>query len=357
MREILKIEDLIGKEYGRLTIIEEGERHVEPNGKKQRVMVCQCSCGNTTKTQLKSLRKGEIKSCGCLLAEQKLKINEGDKYNSWTVLGEVEPYIDKDGGKHRRIEVECICGNKSNIAPSVLVKGKSKSCGCQVDYSVHQNTINTPIPPIDLEKINKRDLGDWVVTKEISAERNEKDFNIVRHVEMKCKCGYKKVVKHDNINRSKSCPKCAAEKIKSKFTEEERLLRAKMNGRLGNMVSRCYRETDKSYISYGAKGVTVCDEWRYNYNNFFNWCIEKGLTLENNSLLEVDRIDNTKGYNPDNCQLITKVENNLKTHGLTIEDIKFIRSEEFNYKLHRNNYKCSDKMLQRIIDGKTFREI
>ena len=67
------------------------------------------------------------------------------------------------------------------------------------------------------------------------------------------------------------------------------------------MKRRCEQEQNKNYKYYGARGITVCDEWQ-DFGAFRDWAGDNwhGLTL--------DRIDNDKGYSPDNCRWATKSE-------------------------------------------------
>ena len=55
-----------GDKYGRWTIIEEVERHIQSSGMSRRQFRCICECGNEKIIQLSSLRMGGSKSCGCL---------------------------------------------------------------------------------------------------------------------------------------------------------------------------------------------------------------------------------------------------------------------------------------------------
>lgn len=68
------------------------------------------------------------------------------------------------------------------------------------------------------------------------------------------------------------------------------------------MIRRCHDPRRKDYHKYGARGITVCDEWRDGFANFEKWAIahgfKKGMTL--------DRIANSRGYNPNNCRWISK---------------------------------------------------
>ena len=59
--------------------------------------------------------------------------------------------------------------------------------------------------------------------------------------------------------------------------------------------------------SYLDKHITVCDDW-LNYAKFYEWSINNGF----DTCLELDRIDASKGYSPDNCQWITHKENTAK---------------------------------------------
>lgn len=75
------------------------------------------------------------------------------------------------------------------------------------------------------------------------------------------------------------------------------------------MRDRCYREKSVSYKNYGAKGITVCDEWRTDFAAFRNWSISNGYA----DGLMIDRIENSKGYSPDNCRWVTRIFQNNHT--------------------------------------------
>ena len=84
------------------------------------------------------------------------------------------------------------------------------------------------------------------------------------------------------------------------------------------MRSRCKRENDKSYIYYGAKGITVCDEWE-DFVNFRDWALSHGYSDD----LTIDRINPKGNYEPSNCRWATeKQQQNNKTsnHFLTYKN-------------------------------------
>ena len=78
------------------------------------------------------------------------------------------------------------------------------------------------------------------------------------------------------------------------------------------MRTRCYNVSDPGYPRYGARGITVCNEWMNDFLAFQKWAMENGYD-EN---LTIDRIDNSKGYSPDNCRWtdIKTQSNNRRTN-------------------------------------------
>ena len=76
-----------------------------------------------------------------------------------------------------------------------------------------------------------------------------------------------------------------------------------------NMLNRCNNPKNAAYKNYGGKGITVCDEWANSFEAFELWAIKAGY----NDKLTIDRLDNSKGYCPDNCQWVTKSVNCART--------------------------------------------
>jgi len=67
------------------------------------------------------------------------------------------------------------------------------------------------------------------------------------------------------------------------------------------MLQRCTNPRAKSFKDYGGRGITVCDRWR----SFEAFYADMGGPPEGRSL---DRIDNSKGYEPGNCRWSTPLE-------------------------------------------------
>lgn len=70
-----------------------------------------------------------------------------------------------------------------------------------------------------------------------------------------------------------------------------------------NMKNRCYNPNVRSYMDYGAKGVTVCDEWKEDFNAFYKWALATGYDEKADyGECTLDRIDPFSNYCPENCR-------------------------------------------------------
>ena len=71
-----------------------------------------------------------------------------------------------------------------------------------------------------------------------------------------------------------------------------------------NMKQRCNNPKAHEYAAYGGRGIKVCDEWLHDVKAFYDWAMANGYADN----LTIDRIDNDKGYHPNNCRWIPKAE-------------------------------------------------
>ena len=67
------------------------------------------------------------------------------------------------------------------------------------------------------------------------------------------------------------------------------------------MMARCYNENNKDFCLYGGRGISVCEPW-HDPKSFAEDMSPRpdGRTL--------DRIDNSRGYSPDNCRWATAMQ-------------------------------------------------
>lgn len=70
------------------------------------------------------------------------------------------------------------------------------------------------------------------------------------------------------------------------------------------MRVRCYGSRKKDHW-YRENNIAICDQWRDNFKAFYDWSMANGYR----DGLEIDRIDNLKGYYPDNCHYVSHIEN------------------------------------------------
>ena len=66
-------------------------------------------------------------------------------------------------------------------------------------------------------------------------------------------------------------------------------------------MARCYNENNKDFYLYGGRGIGVCEHW-HDPKSFAEDMSPRpdGHTL--------DRIDNSRGYSPDNCRWATAMQ-------------------------------------------------
>ena len=208
-------------------------------------------------------------------------------------------------------------------------------------------------------------------------EYNGKDKKYNAHTwKCKCRCG-KMVILRTDVLKSEATKSCGCARknpfVKGhpygkRFQPTHGLSKHPLFKVWLHIIDRCYKflPTHISYRYYRGKGIQVCDEWRNNFKNFYDWAIannwQKGLTI--------DRKDSNGNYEPSNCEFVTASENSKRmskdnpTHGefngnsvLNADQVEQIKkrllNKESGYKIAKD-FGVHRKTIYNIRDSKSW---
>ena len=136
----------------------------------------------------------------------------------------------------------------------------------------------------------------------------------------KCECGTETVVIGHNL-RSENTKSCGC------LQREQTVSRNTTHGckhepwypTYSAMMARCghYKGASEQMLrDYRDRGITVCDLWQKSPLAFGDWLLSHGW----HKGLQIDRIDNDKGYSPENCRVVTPKDNVNNRRDTTVLD-------------------------------------
>lgn len=259
----------VGNVYHKLTVIEFVGYRVTIGGKKNKVFLCECECGETKEVVSNKLTatKKATKDCGCgfIKMQEEWELGRQEKENKKQLR------LDKIEEKKFKREQE-----KLNKKPPTERKYK-------VGYKHHRLTI--------LSEIGTGD--DMVFT-------------------VQCECGTIKDIRRKTIALTKSCGCLQMERsTKHGLAPKNDDYKRKWYDRWRSMIKRCYNPKDKSYNNYGGRGITVCDRWRELNGvgcRYYVDDIHNILGVQPSSEHSLDRINNDGPYEITNLRWATNSE-------------------------------------------------
>lgn len=193
-------------------------------------------------------------------------------------------------------------------------------------------------------------------------ERAENKNGYVRW-KCRCDCGNEKIVMSYQLRKggTQSCG-CLQKERTAEAHKTHGLYHSRLHRTWTGMKARCFNPNLKAFPYYGGRGITVCEEWKNNFQAFYDWAMSNGY--EEN--LTLDRIDNNDNYCPENCRWVTMAKQNANKrsggHKLTKDQVDGIRAE---YKkgvrghgcvILAKKYNVSVPTIHGIINNKIWRE-
>ena len=148
--------------------------------------------------------------------------------------------------------------------------------------------------------LSGKKIGRWLVLNR--AENNKFNRTMWNCI---CECGTTRAVQGSTLHTAKfpSCGCLKSELTSKRLKKYDTTLRdgfaKKEYQSWADAKKRCYNKNSKHYKLYGARGVVMCDEWKYNFQAFYDYM---GSKPNDGQRWSLGRKDNNKNYEPGNVR-------------------------------------------------------
>ena len=141
-------------------------------------------------------------------------------------------------------------------------------------------------------------FGRLMVLEEVTTLRTQRD----RYYRCRCECGKALLVSRTNLRNghSRSCG-CLSRQRTAERNTKHGLSNSVEYRAWQAMRNRCFNKNIPAYKDYGARGITVCPEWRESFLAFY-----AHMGQRPRDGVSIDRIDNDGHYEPGNVRWATR---------------------------------------------------
>jgi hypothetical protein len=315
----------IGDRYGMLTIVKEVDPtiRIRGNGSKNTIwnVECLCDCGNKTVVQFstlkKSINRGTTPSCGCKKFFNRSELEGFERDETIVNMSkeerkEVVKKMILEDCNNKQISLKTGC-SESFIS---LLRKELGLGNFIIDREIQIGEKFGLLTIVDIDRSNTKKHKKVLCDCDCGTKNKSISYYHIKNGNTtSCGCYMRSLSKEMMVN--KVIPKSIIHGDSKKESQHHYIYDLYLSAK-----QRCYNPNNKRYSTYGKLGITMYNEWINNYPLFKEYILtnlgERPIGKSNNKVdcYSIDRIDVTKGYEPENLRWATFVEQANNKHKL-----------------------------------------